>query len=155
MFAKNSGGSLAMRSSSGSISPRSANSATQSTWIMSTSGSFFAWCCTIARSWKPVKGESTDTSLISGWSFSKAALNLGHELLADLGALPLAPTHFLLLRGGGKRKTERRRQRHCAKREHRGSAVEGHWRLLSRFALTGIRMPVHGRGARSLSRQPP
>ena len=106
MFAKNSFGSLAMRSSSGSIMPRSANSATQSTWISSTSGSFLAWCSTIARSWKPVKGELTGYELDVRMVLLEGRLQLGHELLADLGALPLAPTHLLLLRLGGAAEAE-------------------------------------------------
>ena len=45
-----------------------------------------------------------------GMVLLEGRLDLGHELLADLGALPLAPTHFLLLGGGGERKAERRRE---------------------------------------------
>src|SRR5205823_1737719 len=62
-------------SSSGSSMPRSANSATQSTCTSSTSGSFLAWNSTTALSWKPVKGESTSVNVMSGLSFSNAALN--------------------------------------------------------------------------------
>ena len=75
MFSKNAGGSFAIQSSSGSSMPRSANSATQSTCTSRTSGSFFAWNNTTALSWKPVNGESTSVSVMSGLSFSNAALN--------------------------------------------------------------------------------
>ncbi len=54
--------------------PRSAYSATQSTWIMSTSASFWAWKSVIALSWKPWNGESTSVSRASGCAFSKPAL---------------------------------------------------------------------------------
>ena len=74
MLSMYSFGSRASHSSSGCSMPRSAYSATQSTWIMSTSASFWAWKSVIALSWKPWKGESTRVSRTSGWAFSKAAL---------------------------------------------------------------------------------
>ena len=119
MLSKNSFGSLAIRSSSGSSMPRSANSAIQSTWTSSTSGSFLAWCSTIARSWKPVKGELTGTSLMSGWSFSKAALNSAMNFSPT--SVPFHWPHrtSFCCAWAGAEKAERGRERDRREREER------------------------------------
>ena len=75
MLSMKSFGSVAIQASKGSSIPNSANSATQSTWIIITSASFWAWNRVRALSWNPVKGESTMVKVMSGLSFSKAAFS--------------------------------------------------------------------------------